>query len=522
MTITSGLKGSRRLSAALAGVVAALVALAVGELMAGLITGGRSPVVAVGEVVIDNTPKWAKDFAIDNFGTNDKKALVVGILVILFVIACVIGLVAARRLWLGVVGIALFGVVGALAGVDDIQAPSWVAATFPAIIGAGAGIVALRLLRRVPGSPIGDPEPTGGRVVDRRTFLVMSGLVGVAAAGLGAAGRQLQNRGAAIASRAAVALPRPAAPLAPVLSGVEVGVEGVSRFITPNRDFYRIDTALVAPQVTADGWTLEVTGMVERELELTYDELLGRPDVMEADITMACVSNEVGGSLVGNARWLGVPLANVLREAGVQAGATQIVPRSVDGFEAGFPTETALDGRTALIAFGMNGEPLPIDHGFPARLVVPGLYGYVSATKWLKELELTTLEAFNSYWVRPGRGWAKLAPVKTQCRMDVPRGLSTLAPGPVAVAGVAWAPTRGITKVEVQIDDEPWREARLGAEQASTTWRQWVLDWQATPGVHTLRARATDGTGTTQPEERRPPIPDGAQGWPTKTLTISG
>jgi DMSO/TMAO reductase YedYZ molybdopterin-dependent catalytic subunit len=323
-------------------------------------------------------------------------------------------------------------------------------------------------------------------------------------------GRTLQQRLGAAASRAAVVLPRARSPLPPLPTGVDLGIDGATPFVTPNDRFYRIDTALVVPQVLAEDWELRVHGLVERELRLSFAELLARP-LVDADITLSCVSNEVGGDLVGNARWRGVRLAQLLEESGVREDATQVVGRSADGFTNGFPLEVVDDGRDALVAVGMNGEPLPIDHGFPVRLVVPGLYGYVSATKWLVEIELTTLDAFDGYWVR--RGWAKEAPVKTQSRIDVPKDGARLAPGRRAVAGVAWAPVRGVDRVEVQVDDGPWHETRLADAPGRATWRQWVHHWEATPGRHQLRVRATDGDGRTQTSERVPPIPDGATGW---------
>jgi DMSO/TMAO reductase YedYZ molybdopterin-dependent catalytic subunit len=371
--------------------------------------------------------------------------------------------------------------------------------------------------RRAPEGPL-EASPTGrATVLDRRRFLGVLAGAGLAAAAVGAVGRYLQSQAGAAASRAAVVLPRPVRRLRPVPAGADLGIDGVSPFVTPNLDFYRIDTALLVPQVRTEGWTLRVHGMVERELRLTFEELLAR-DLVEADVTLACVSNEVGGDLIGNARWLGARLDRLLREAGVRPGATQVVPRSVDGFAAGFPTELALDGRDALVAVGMNGEPLPLSHGFPARLVVPGLYGYVSATKWLSEIELTTLEDFDSYWVH--RGWAKQAPIKTSSRIDTPRGGADLRAGRVPVAGVAWAQGRGIRRVEVRVDDGPWRAARLGAGVGDDTWRQWVHVWDARPGDHRLQVRATDGEGMRQVEERVPPIPDGATGWHTIRVTV--
>ncbi|MCY3576560.1 MAG: molybdopterin-dependent oxidoreductase [bacterium] len=289
-------------------------------------------------------------------------------------------------------------------------------------------------------------------------------------------------------------------------------IAGIAPLITPNEDFYLIDTALSYPQIDPQDWSLRIHGMVDREVEIGYEELLDLGLVRE-QVTLSCVSNRVGGRLVGNAEWVGVPLATVLDQAGVQPGATQIVGRSVDRWTAGFPTEVALDGRIAMVAVQMNGEPLPISHGFPARLVVAGLYGYVSATKWLSDIELTTWEAFDGYWIP--RGWSKEGPIKTQSRIDVPRRDSTIDPGPTAIAGVAWAPSRAIEKVEVQVDEEDWVEAELSRETTINSWRQWMVTWNATPGEHRVRVRATDGTGTTQTSEIRAPAPDGATGWHT-------
>jgi DMSO/TMAO reductase YedYZ molybdopterin-dependent catalytic subunit len=289
-------------------------------------------------------------------------------------------------------------------------------------------------------------------------------------------------------------------------------------FVTPNADFYRIDTALTAPQVPTGSYTLRITGMVDNELELSYDDLLAR-EMIERDVTLTCVSNEIGGRLVGNARWLGTRLDDLLNEAGVQSGADQVVGRSADGFECGFPVSVAMDGRDALVVVGMNGEPLPIEHGFPVRLVVPGLYGYVSATKWLTEIELTTFADFDHYWLK--RGWAQKAPIKLMSRIDTPRGLSTVPAGTVAIAGVAWAQTVGIEGVEVQIDDGEWQPAELGETPSDDTWVQWVLRWEAEPGRHNVRVRATDKNGTIQTDERAEPIPDGASGHHQIVLTVA-
>lgn len=314
-------------------------------------------------------------------------------------------------------------------------------------------------------------------------------------------------------------LPTAVPPLPPPPAAASFPEPGLGPLVTPNETFFRIDTALSVPRVDLDAWRLRVHGLVDRPYELTFEELLGM-DVVERYLTLACVSNEVGGGLVGNAAWLGVPLAGILERAGVRDGADQLVGRSVDGFTVGFPTAAALDGREALVAVGMNGEPLPFEHGFPARLVVAGLYGYVSATKWLSEIELTTWDAFDAYWVP--RGWSKEAPIKTQSRIDTPRGGSRLGPGPRVIAGVAWAPNVGIERVELQVDDGEWVPAELAEALDSDTWRQWRLPWSPAPGPHTLRVRATDASGATQTSATAPPAPDVATGWHTVQVTVAG
>ncbi|MEZ5412444.1 MAG: molybdopterin-dependent oxidoreductase [Acidimicrobiales bacterium] len=342
----------------------------------------------------------------------------------------------------------------------------------------------------------------------RRRFLAGLGGLAAGAALAGWAGRQLQGRFSAAASRAGVRLPGAAVAARPLPAGVSPDVAGVTPFVTPNADFYRIDTALTVPQVPVEGWRLRVSGLVDRPLTLDYQDLLNRP-LTEVDVTLVCVSNVVGGNLAGNARWLGARLDDLLAEAGLDPGADQIVGRSVDGYTCGFPV-AALDGRPALVAVGMNGEPLPLAHGFPARLIVPGLYGYVSATKWLTGIEVTRFDAFDQYWVP--RGWDAQAPIKLQSRIDTPRGLATVAPGPVPVAGVAWAPGTGIGAVEVRIDDGPWTAADLAAEASSLTWRQWSYRWDATPGRHTITVRAIDADGAIQTDARSEPMPSGATG----------
>jgi DMSO/TMAO reductase YedYZ molybdopterin-dependent catalytic subunit len=365
----------------------------------------------------------------------------------------------------------------------------------------------LTALGPTDGDEAAPPTPGG---MDRRRF-VLTGIAGaVAAVAAGGAGRAFGRRFEADASRAAVHLPSPAGAPEPAVAGLDV--PGLSPFVTPNAAFYRVDTALLVPAVKAEDWSLRVHGMVDHELTLTFDELMARP-LIEREVTLTCVSNEVGGEYVGNASWLGAPLKDLLEEAGVDAGADQLVSRSVDGFTAGSPTAVLTDGRDAMLAIAMNGEPLPIEHGFPVRMVVPGLYGYVSATKWVVDLELTTFDAFDAYWIR--RGWAQQAPIKTESRIDTPRRGADLAAGTVAVAGVAWAQHRGIAAVELRVDDGDWMPAELSEQLSTDTWRQWLVRWEATPGSHQLQVRATDGDGEVQTDRVAPPFPDGATGYHT-------
>jgi DMSO/TMAO reductase YedYZ molybdopterin-dependent catalytic subunit len=514
--------------AALAGLAAGLCALAVGEAAGRLLPGAAPPLVAVGDAVVRLAPPALRDGGIEAFGTADKPVLLGTIAVVIALLAAAAGVLARRHPRQAEGVVLLLGLVALLAQLGRTGT------TTAGGLGAAAlttvtGVVLLRLLldRPVwrapdpvplprdlpsdlqPADPgLGDTRPAGW---SRRAFLARSGLVaGAGAAGTLAAG--WLGRGVDVDRIRALRVLRPPVRPAPGdVAGSTLDVPGLSPLITPNRDFYRIDTALVVPAVDPETWVLEVRGMVDRPLALTYDDLLAMPQ-HEADITMQCVSNEVGGDLVGNARWQGVLLRDLLRAAGVQQGAGQVVGRSVDGFTAGFPTEVALDGRPAMVALGMNGEPLPQLHGFPARLVVPGLYGYVSATKWLSAVELTTWEGFDGFWVP--RGWAKLGPVKVASRIDVPRSSTSVPAGPTVVAGVAWSPgpRRGITRVEVSVDGGGWVEAELAGALSEDAWRQWRTSVDLAPGAHVLRVRATDRLGTVQDARRRGQRPDGATG----------
>ncbi|MCK2144436.1 molybdopterin-dependent oxidoreductase [Streptomyces sp. WAC00276] len=515
---------TRAALAALSGVIAAFAALAAGELLSAAVRPESSPVTAVGGAVIDRTPVEVKDWAIRAFGEDDKVVLLGGILVLLTLFAAAVGLVARRNRRAGVAGVLVFGVIGAAAALSR-PGSGWPDA-LPSAAGAPAGAGVLWLLvGRLTGAGPGTEVSRDRAALDRRGFVLAAGASVAVSAGAGFAGRRLSASGAADAeaSRAAVRLPRPSSPARPIPAQARPRVEGLSPFTTPDRDFYRVDTALVVPRVDAGSWRLTVHGKgVRRPLELDFAQLLRR-DMIERDITLTCVSNEVGGPYVSSARWLGVPLAPLLEEAGVRppsrgGPADQLVSRSVDGMALGTPVDTVMDGRDAILAVGMNGEPLPFRHGFPVRMVVPGLYGYVSACKWLQELELTTFDAFDPYWVR--RDWAREAPIKTQSRIDTPRPFARLRAGTVRVAGVAWAQHRGIRRVEIRVDDGPWQDARLAAEAGLDTWRQWVWDWPATEGSHTLHVRATDAAGAVQTSRRQGTVPDGATGLHSVVVSV--
>ncbi|TYB36325.1 molybdopterin-dependent oxidoreductase [Micromonospora sp. AP08] len=533
--------------AALAGVTAAAVAIGVAEPVA-VFTGPRSaPLIAVGGLVVDAVPEPLKQFAIAVFGTYDKVALLVGTAVLLAAIAALLGVLAARRLWLGLVGIAAFAALGVAAALTRAGADAYDA--LPSLVGGGLGAVTLWAFvagplagdaapapaepaSPAPASPTPPPgiaalapdeSPAGwepqepGDHESRRRFLRGVGLLAGTAAVAGFGGHWLAGQRGVSVARQAVKLPTPATPAPPLPAGADLSLSRLAPFVTPNREFYRIDTALVVPQVDPATWRLRIHGRVRNPIELSFDDLLARP-MVERYVTLACVSNEVGGDLIGNARWLGVPIRQLLDEAQPEEGADQVVGRSVDGWTCGTPTAVLRDGRDALLAVGMNGEPLPVEHGFPVRMVVPGLYGYVSACKWVTELELTSFADFDAYWVP--RGWSAQGPIKTQSRIDTPRAHGRLTAGPVTVAGVAWAQHRGIRRVEVRVDDGPWQEATLAPTASVDTWVQWSWRWNAGPGEHTLQVRATDAGGETQPEQRRPVAPDGATGWHTVRVTV--
>ena len=499
---------SERWRWALGGAAAAALGLAAFELLAGLL-GGPSAIAAIGGVVIDLQPPGAKDFMVMLFGTNDKLALELMTGAGAILIGALLGLLARRDVRIATGGFVAFGLVAFLAALRDPFADPLLTGLL-AVVAAVVGVGALYLLLPTPSAP---PAVDRARrqllIVGRRAAVLAGGLVVLG--GVGAVvGRFLSLQVPAITPPDMTPMPSSSLPPPPVGSSFD-DVAGLTPLIVPNEDFYRIDTRLSVPRLQAAGWTVKVSGLVDSPIELTYEQLAAMA-LEERWVTIACVSNEVGGDLVGNAKWTGVRLLPLLESAGLKPEATQVVGRSFDGWTAGFPTEHLRGaGAEAMIALFMNDAPLPPEHGYPLRLIVPGLYGYVSATKWLSEIELTTWEAFNGYWVP--LGWSKTGPILTQSRIDVPRHGTAVGTGSVVVAGVAWAPTRGISKVEVQLDEDAWTEAEVTVPLASTAWVQWKAAVDVPAGGHTIRVRATDGTGALQEERRTPPAPDGARGW---------
>jgi DMSO/TMAO reductase YedYZ molybdopterin-dependent catalytic subunit len=518
---------------ALAGTLAGGAAIAVSELVAGLVRGAPSLVIVVGNLAIALQPPGAKDLMVNLFGTNDKLALNLLIVVVALAVAAVAGVLAARRLAFGAAIFVAFGLVvaGAATG-QPLVSPGL--AVISAALAVAVGLIILRMLLAIaPGAVAGSNRaisptsktalrpvaPSGpqwpsvdqhGPEWTRRRFLIASAgtLGGVVVAGT--VGRTLLDTEHADAVVSSSKIPAPLLAAAALTPDQALAIPGLTPLVIPNPDFYKIDTTLLVPRVDVATWRLAVTGMVDHPLTFTYDELLAMP-LYEQYVTIACVSNRVGDHLVGNALWTGVRLKDVLAAAGVAPGATQIIGRSVDDFTVGFPTAWAMaPEREPMIALGMNREPLPAAHGFPARLIVPGLYGYVSATKWLASIELTTREAADGYWIP--LGWAKDGPILTQSRIDVPTDGASVRAGTVDIAGVAWAPDRGISAVEVRIDDGPWQAARISRPISNATWIQWSLAWAATPGAHNLEVRATDGTGDVQTDQHSEPAPDGARG----------
>jgi DMSO/TMAO reductase YedYZ molybdopterin-dependent catalytic subunit len=496
---------------AAAGAAAAALLFGIAELVAAFFAPVSSPLVAVGAAFIDITPAWLKDFAIDTFGTADKPALFASMGIVAVLAAAALGVLARHRMALAATAV---GALAVLIGVVVLSRPGagW-ADLIPTLAGAVTGITALwwlvRCAHRTPAEQ--DPDDELAPRVSRTVFLRGAGFTVVGAVLAAAGGRALSAVGnTATQVRQALRLPAARRAAAALPAGVGAEVPGMPQFVTPNAQFYRIDTALAVPEIDPTGWQLRVHGMVEEEFALSFAELLDL-DLQESWVTLTCVSNPVGGDLAGNAKWLGYPLRELLARARPHPGADMVLSTSADGFSASTPLEAMTDGRNALLAIGMNGEPLPLEHGFPVRLVVPGLYGYVSATKWVVDLEVTRFADRTAYWTE--RGWSERGPIKLASRIDVPRGFQTVPAGPTVLGGTAWAQGSGIDRVEVQLDDGPWRQADLAIEATVDTWRQWSLAWDAPPGQHTARVRAANRAGERQTAERADTVPNGASGW---------
>ncbi|MCW1806574.1 molybdopterin-dependent oxidoreductase, partial [Brachybacterium squillarum] len=496
-----------RIRSALAGVAAGLVLVAVAELASLLFSASSAPFVAVGSAFVDLIPGALKDVVVALFGTADKLVLFLCMGVVYLALTAGIGLLGVRRIGDAVLALTALGVLAAVVVMTRPEnAP---ASMLPTLLGTAVGAPALLLLLR---GAAREREPGDG--AGRRDLLV-SGAVAIGAVLLGAGARVVNaGRSAAEAAARRFTIPTPTAPAPAVPASAQVTLEGMPDVVTANTDFYRIDTALAVPRVDPSTWSLRIVGLVDQELTLSFEELLAEPAI-ETTVTLTCVSNTVGGDLAGNARWIGVPVRTLLARAGVQDGADMVLSRSVDGFTASTPLEALTDDRDAILAVAMNGEALPPEHGYPVRMVVPGLYGYVSATKWVEELTVTRFADATAYWT--DRGWSEKGPIKTASRIDVPRdGARVRADdaGSVTLGGTAWAQHRGVKGVQVQVDDDPWQDATLATPISADTWVQWSLTWaDAAPGEHTARVRATDGTGELQTSKVASPAPDGASGW---------
>ncbi|WP_282204647.1 molybdopterin-dependent oxidoreductase [Kitasatospora fiedleri] len=534
---------ARTLGAAAIGLAAAVAALGAGESAAYAVGARSAPVIAVGSAAIDLTPTPLKEYAVRTFGTHDKPVLLGGIYLTMALLAALAGLLAVRR---PLAGAAVFGAFGGLGAWAALSRPGAAAADCDpslaaGLVGAATVLILARLRRRTTPAPPpaaaeretaerepverattspGQDQVSATALTGRRTVLTATAATFAAGALAGVGGRVLTDRRFDVtAARDAVRLPVPARRLPPPPAALHPEVPGLSPFTTPNADFYRVDTALTLPRIDPRDWALRIHGLVDHPQLITFDQLLREP-LEELDHTLSCVSNEVGGPYVGTTRWLGAALPALLRRAGVRAGADQLVGRSQDGMTIGTPLESVLDGRRALLAVAMNGEALPVAHGFPCRSVVPGFYGYASATKWLVELEVTTFAAFDPYWVR--RGWDRTGTVRTASRIEVPAPFAKVPAGDVDVAGTAWATHRGVAAVEVRVDGGPWQQTDLAADAGPDLWRQWSYRWRgAPPGTHRIEVRATDAAGAVQPEQRAAPFPAGATGWHSTVVTVT-
>ncbi|WP_243697060.1 molybdopterin-dependent oxidoreductase [Labedella endophytica] len=508
------------------GIVGAGVFLAVAELVALIVARNGSPILALGSFVIDIVPQWAKEFAIATFGEYDKIFLLVSLGLAIVVAAAIGGVLQYVRPPFGVILLAIAGAGTTVATVT--RAGATPLAALPGVLGTIAGAILLHILagrlrrwyRTAHAAPLtkapagttpGGKDATSPARLDRRGFLRVLGITSAGAIVVGVGSRIANAATSSItAIRNAVTLPTPSSTV-DIPEGAELDIDGVSELFTPNADFYRVDTALTVPNVDTSTWSLTVTGMVDTPVTFTFEDILAM-DLREFVITLTCVSNQVGGGLVGNARWLGIPVREILAQASPQSGADMVLSTSTDGYTASTPLSSLTDdGLDAILAVGMNGEPLPLEHGFPVRMVVPGLYGYVSATKWLTELKVTTFAQDEAYWTP--RGYSAEAPIKLSSRVDTPRVGKPIQAGPVKIAGMAWAQSVGVEKVEVRIDEGEWQPATMSTPINDDTWVQWFLDWEADSGTHYITVRATDKAGLLQEEERATIAPNGSSGW---------
>ncbi|GAA1958025.1 sulfite oxidase [Nocardioides panacihumi] len=508
---------SDRLTLAAMGPAAAAAGLAAGHLLAAATTPSASPVLAVGSTVIDRTPTPVKEWAVAHFGTNDKTILVGSVLAVVLLVATAVGFVARRSLVLGAGILVLLSAVAAVCAVlrPAADAGDALPSVLTGVVAAGVLLTLFALWPAALWSADRAPDEGTAGNASRRGVLVGLGVTVLAAAAVGGLGRRLTSlRG----RPENVTLPAPAEPAGAFPAGLDRTVPGITPWRTPTGGFYRVDTRLDVPVLSSADWSLRVDGDVRHPFTLTFDELLAMP-MIERDITLTCVSNSVGGPYAGGARWLGVRLTDLLDRAGVGAKADQMLSTDFAGMTISTPLALATDGRDAMLAVGMNGAPLPREHGFPARLVIPGLYGFISATKWVSRLTLTTYADHSAYWT--DRHWATDAPIKISSRIDTPRPLAQLDVGEVVVGGVAWAQGGGgVDRVEVSIDGGAWQQAQLGPSAGEVYWRQWFHRWDAKPGSHTVSCRVVDGDGRTQAPVRANPFPDGASGLHTINVTV--
>ncbi|WP_091229696.1 molybdopterin-dependent oxidoreductase [Microbacterium sp. 3J1] len=548
----SGTRGHFIFWAAIAGVISGAVFLATAELFALIFARAASPILAVGGFVIDIVPQPFKEFAIATFGEYDKIALLIGLGLAVVIASAIAGVLQLVRPPLGVIALVIAGALSTAAIVT--RAGVTPLAFLPPVIGTVAGSVIIVVLARrlrawrassraagaaavtetgaagAAGAAPTDAAPAvkdvapgasdkPAKSMDRRQFFILAGIAGASAVIVGVASRAATMVVSSVETiRDALKLPSPRTKVT-VPQGAELDVPGLSKLFTPNKDFYRVDTALTVPTIDPETWRLVIDGMVDERVEMSFQDILDM-GLDEYAITLTCVSNEVGGELVGNAMWLGVPLRDVLKKAGVKSGADMVLSRSIDGYTASTPLSALTDDNLdAILAVGMNGEPLPLEHGFPVRMVVPGLYGYVSATKWLTELKVTTFADDEAYWTP--RGYSAEAPIKFSSRIDTPKLGSAVASGKIPIAGVAWAQSVGIEKVEVKIDEGDWMPATLSAPINEDTWVQWFVDWDATPGTHYVAVRATNKNGDLQIEERAPIAPNGSSGWQRSLVRVT-